>query len=61
MGEVRVRYDALPVEAELDADFLADVHEVLACLGKLFEVAESRHYHVPLLLSPFGYSTYRGS
>ena len=21
----------------------------------------SRHYHVPLLLSPFGYSTYRGS
>jgi 5-hydroxyisourate hydrolase len=24
------------------------------------EVAD-RHYHVPLLLSPFGYSTYRGS
>jgi len=22
---------------------------------------ESAHYHVPLLLSPFGYSTYRGS
>jgi 5-hydroxyisourate hydrolase len=21
----------------------------------------SRHYHIPLLLSPFGYSTYRGS
>lgn len=21
----------------------------------------SQHYHVPLLLSPFGYSTYRGS
>lgn len=21
----------------------------------------ARHYHVPLLLSPFGYSTYRGS
>ena len=26
-----------------------------------FEVRENRHYHVPLLLSPFGYSTYRGS
>ena len=27
-----------------------------------FEVHESReHHHVPLLLSPFGYSTYRGS
>jgi 5-hydroxyisourate hydrolase len=23
--------------------------------------AGSEHYHVPLLLSPFGYSTYRGS
>ncbi len=28
----------------------------------LFEIADaSAHYHVPLLLSPFGYSTYRGS
>lgn len=26
-----------------------------------FEVGDERHYHVPLLLSPFGYSTYRGS
>ena len=24
-------------------------------------VQTDRHYHVPLLLSPFGYSTYRGS
>jgi 5-hydroxyisourate hydrolase len=28
----------------------------------VFEVREpSQHHHVPLLLSPFGYSTYRGS
>ena len=26
-----------------------------------FGIAEDRHYHVPLLASPFGYSTYRGS
>ncbi|MFB8278122.1 hydroxyisourate hydrolase [Nocardia colli] len=26
-----------------------------------FEVTEERHYHVPLLLSPFAFSTYRGS
>ena len=26
-----------------------------------FTVSEERHHHVPLLLSPFGYSTYRGS
>ncbi|WP_375261526.1 hydroxyisourate hydrolase [Palleronia sp.] len=26
-----------------------------------FGMAAEDHYHVPLLLSPFGYSTYRGS
>lgn len=26
-----------------------------------FAVTEERHYHVPLLLSPFAFSTYRGS
>jgi len=26
-----------------------------------FGMSEADHYHVPLLLSPFGYSTYRGS
>lgn len=26
-----------------------------------FGMSEESHYHVPLLLSPFGYSTYRGS
>ncbi len=27
----------------------------------VFTVADERHHHVPLLLSPYGYSTYRGS
>lgn len=26
-----------------------------------FVLSEEAHYHVPLLLSPYGYSTYRGS
>ena len=26
-----------------------------------FAVAAAEHYHVPLLLNPYGYSTYRGS
>jgi 5-hydroxyisourate hydrolase len=26
-----------------------------------FAVRDGRHHHIPLLLSPFGYSTYRGS
>ena len=31
-------------------------------ISVIFEVADgSQHYHVPLLLSPYGYSTYRGS
>jgi 5-hydroxyisourate hydrolase len=27
----------------------------------IFSVAAGEHYHVPLLVNPFGYSTYRGS
>jgi 5-hydroxyisourate hydrolase len=27
----------------------------------VFRIVDGSHYHVPLLLSPFGYSTYRGS
>jgi len=27
----------------------------------VFEIKDETHYHVPLLLSPYGYSTYRGS
>lgn len=26
-----------------------------------FEINDASHYHVPLLLNPYGYSTYRGS
>ena len=26
-----------------------------------FETFDQSHYHIPLLLNPFGYSTYRGS
>lgn len=27
----------------------------------VFDIVAQEHYHVPLLLNPFGYSTYRGS
>jgi 5-hydroxyisourate hydrolase len=27
----------------------------------IFDIQSNEHYHVPLLLNPFGYSTYRGS
>ena len=27
----------------------------------VFDITSDEHYHIPLLLNPFGYSTYRGS
>lgn len=27
----------------------------------IFEIFDTNHYHIPLLLNPYGYSTYRGS
>ena len=27
----------------------------------VFEIQSTDHYHIPLLLNPYGYSTYRGS
>ncbi len=27
----------------------------------VFEIKDNKHYHVPITLSPFGYSTYRGN
>ncbi|TDE01731.1 hydroxyisourate hydrolase [Flavobacterium hiemivividum] len=27
----------------------------------VFEIKDEKHYHVPITLSPFGYSTYRGN
>ncbi len=33
----------------------------LDVVGIDFAMADDSHYHVPLLVSPYGYSTYRGS
>ena len=27
----------------------------------IFDIRSNEHYHIPLLLNPYGYSTYRGS
>ena len=48
-------------------DYLTDVGvpaedpRFLDVIPLRFGMSEASHYHVPLLLSPFGYSTYRGS
>lgn len=65
--------DLLPADAQVSgtyritfdtaAYFAATNRECFyPCVEVIFEVhSEGGHYHVPLLLSPFGYSTYRGS
>lgn len=55
-GRYRLTFDTAAYLAQvIKPSFFPEVSIV-------FEVdAPSQHYHVPLLLSPFGYSTYRGS
>jgi 5-hydroxyisourate hydrolase len=36
-------------------------HQFLDIVPIRFVMSEEAHYHVPLLVSPYGYSTYRGS
>ncbi len=50
LGEYVLRFDT----AAYVAGFYPEVVVV-------FAIADERHHHVPLLLSPYGYSTYRGS
>ena len=51
------------VEKYLKLNFKESTHKMfLRDIPIQFYIAtNSEHYHVPLLLSPFGYSTYRGS
>ena len=55
-GKYRLEFDVEPWFLERGEDsFYEDVHISFRVVN------EAEHYHVPLLLSPFGYSTYRGS
>jgi len=49
-GTYRLRFATAPISAFFPA--------VEICFAV---VDGAQHYHVPLLISPFGYSTYRGS
>ena len=44
-------------------DYLVTHHEAAFFpeITVAFVAEPGQHYHVPLLLSPFGYTTYRGS
>ena len=55
-GSYRLTFDTAAYFGERGAEtFYPSVHIVF------FVRDAAEHYHVPLLLSPYGYSTYRGS
>jgi 5-hydroxyisourate hydrolase len=55
-GIYRIRFQTGPYFAARQLDVFFPVVEI-----QFTVVDGSQHYHVPLLLSPFGFSTYRGS
>ncbi|MFF2328082.1 MULTISPECIES: hydroxyisourate hydrolase [unclassified Streptomyces] len=50
-----------PVEARQDVPRARDSGVFFPEVAITFAVTPGEHYHVPLLLNPFGYSVYRGS
>ena len=72
-GDGRTDTPILPTERFAPGDYELEFHagdylrargapdSFLDIVPLRFRMTEAAHYHVPLLLSPFGYSTYRGS
>lgn len=55
-ADYRIRFDTGAWFKKTDRDGFYPIVEVVFTV-----TAPETHHHVPLLLSPFGYSTYRGS
>lgn len=56
-GTYRLRFSTGPYFAAADTTTLYPLADVVFTVDN----STSDHIHIPLLLSPFGYSTYRGS
>lgn len=54
-GIYKLTYETAPYFKEQQQDTFYPFIEVV------FEIKDDKHYHVPITLSPFGYSTYRGN
>jgi 5-hydroxyisourate hydrolase len=54
-GIYKIRFE---VKAYFDKEGIASFYPFVEIV---FDITTREHYHIPLLLSPFGYSTYRGS
>ncbi|MFI5662016.1 hydroxyisourate hydrolase [Streptomyces sp. NPDC051684] len=62
--ETEVYFDKKQADAQQDAPANRDSDTTGAFFPEVaitFAVKPGEHYHVPLLLNPFGYSVYRGS
>ena len=55
VGVYKLTYHVSPYFAKLGLKSFYPFIEVV------FELKDNEHYHVPITLSPFGYSTYRGN
>ena len=54
-GIYKMRFETNPY---FDQDHIATFYPYVEIV---FDITSQEHYHIPLLLNPFGYSTYRGS
>ncbi|MER7763222.1 hydroxyisourate hydrolase [Streptomyces sp. NPDC097619] len=59
--ETETYFSKKQAEAQQDAPRVRDSGAFFPEVTITFAVAPGEHYHVPLLLNPFGYSVYRGS
>lgn len=54
-GIYKMRFETKPYFDQLQTTTFYPFVEIV------FDITSQEHYHIPLLLNPFGYSTYRGS
>ncbi|APU42893.1 MULTISPECIES: hydroxyisourate hydrolase [unclassified Streptomyces] len=59
--ETETYFSKKQAEAQQDAPRVRDSATFFPEVAITFAVNPGEHYHVPLLLNPFGYSVYRGS
>ncbi|MBT2443691.1 hydroxyisourate hydrolase [Streptomyces sp. ISL-36] len=59
--ETEAYFSKKQAEAQQDAPRVRDSGAFFPEVAITFAVTPGEHYHVPLLLNPFGYSVYRGS
>ncbi|TYK66647.1 hydroxyisourate hydrolase [Colwellia echini] len=60
--ETAIEFATYKLSFDLDSYFTDQADPAFYPLAEIcFRLQDKRHHHIPLLLSPFGYSTYRGS